>query len=74
MTEVAESSDVAKLNLGGKELDFHVIEHLFADIPGLHSARKLKNTISQRRLPMVDLRNDTKVSNPFFYFQEKLLN
>ena len=57
---------------GGLELDrdppfslqFHVVEELLLHIPVGHRARVLQQTISQRRLAVVDMGNDAEVTDP----------
>ena len=60
------------VHAGGLELDrdppfplqLHVVEELLLHIPIGHSAGVLQQTVSQRRLAMVDVGNNAKISDP----------
>ena len=45
-------------------LQFHVVEELLLHVPVGHRARVLQQTISQRRLAVVDVGNDAEVADP----------
>ena len=44
-------------------LELHVIEHLFAELPRPHTVARLDQAIGERRLAVIDMRDDAKVAN-----------
>ena len=44
-------------------LEFHVIENLFTEFARLHTAARLDQAIGERRLAVIDMRDDAEVAN-----------